>query len=89
MSLDTVREKINLLDNDIKRLLSERFECSKQVALIKKDQGLPIFHPEREQQILDDIKNAPYEYSDYICEVYKAIMDQSKQLQKNITLEKY
>ena len=84
MSLDKVRQDINEIDAQIKELLNKRFDCSQRVAEIKHKENLPIFHPEREQQILDSILESGGEYAEYICEIYKSIMEQSKALQKII-----
>ena len=59
-------------------------EYSSEVARIKKAEGLPIYHAEREQQILDRVKQIAGEgYSDYIIDIYRNIMAISRVLQND------
>ncbi|TFH86748.1 prephenate dehydratase [Billgrantia azerbaijanica] len=52
--LDALRERIDSLDNEILRLISERALCAKQVAEVKtqSDPGAVFYRPEREAQVL-------------------------------------
>ena len=52
MELKDVREKIDLLDDKLTALFVERMELSKQVALIKEKEGLPISNVKRERDII-------------------------------------
>lgn len=53
-NLDALRERIDNLDGEILRLISERAECAKQVAEIKtqSDPDAVFYRPEREAQVL-------------------------------------
>lgn len=48
-----LREQLDLIDAEILRLLSERMKLSKEIGLIKQDHNMPIFQPQRWQQVLD------------------------------------
>ncbi|MDR9440153.1 MAG: prephenate dehydratase [Halomonas sp.] len=52
--LEALRQRIDTLDNDILRLISERAACAQQVAEIKADHepGAVFYRPEREAQVL-------------------------------------
>ncbi|WP_043532207.1 prephenate dehydratase [Litchfieldella xinjiangensis] len=53
-SLDALRQRIDELDDNLLRLISERAECAKQVAEIKtsSDPDAVFYRPEREAQVL-------------------------------------
>ncbi|PAU79523.1 prephenate dehydratase [Halomonas salipaludis] len=53
-SLDALRERIDAVDSDILRLISERAACAKRVAEIKtqEDPDTVFYRPEREAQVL-------------------------------------
>ncbi|MDX1605690.1 MAG: prephenate dehydratase [Candidatus Competibacterales bacterium] len=57
-SLQALRARIDALDAELQRLLSERAECALEVARIKQDGGdRPLFYrPEREAQILRRVR---------------------------------
>ena len=52
MNLEQIRTRIDQLDREIARLLTERMEITNEVAAYKKANNLPIYHPEREQQVI-------------------------------------
>ena len=88
MSLDEIRVKIDDIDAQLIPLLKKRMECSLEVAKIKKAENLPIYHPGREQEILDRVKNtAGEQYGEYVSDIYRSIMEISRKLQ-NDTLSK-
>ena len=49
MKLDEIRNEIDKIDKELVPLLKARMNCSIKVAEIKKAEGLPIYHPGREQ----------------------------------------
>ena len=88
MSLEETRVKIDEIDRELIPLLKKRMECSLEVARIKKAENLPIYHPEREKQILDRVKEASGEqYGEYISKIYSNIMAVSREFQNDILSE--
>ena len=81
MSLDEIRKKINELDADLVPLLKARMECSLEVAKIKQAENLPVYHPQREKELLEKVAIAGEEYGDYIATVYRYMMGVSRALQ--------
>ena len=55
--LDAIRDRIDELDREIQRLISERATCARQVGLIKQAQGpeARYYRPEREARILREV----------------------------------
>ena len=82
MSLEEIRKDIDELDRELIPLLKKRMECSLKVAEIKKAEGLPIYHPAREQKILDRVNVAGGEYGRYIESVYRELMSVSREAQQ-------
>lgn len=81
MNLEDIRTKIDAIDKDLIRLLKARMDCSLEVANIKRAAGLPIYHPVREQEILNRVKDAGGEYGSYLTELYSLLMACSRELQ--------
>ncbi len=82
MSLDNIRKEIDAIDNELVPLLKKRMLCSLKVAEIKKQQNLPVLHPEREQAIIDKVYDAGGEFGSYIASVYREIMGVSREAQQ-------
>ena len=57
MTLDELREKIDSIDDTLLKLYNERMELVHQVGEVKNTTGAPIYRPEREQAILNRLKN--------------------------------
>lgn len=53
LSLDEIRVRINKLDSELVRLLNERSELVVDVGRLKREQGLPVYTPHREVEVLD------------------------------------
>ncbi len=82
MKLEDIRKDIDRIDKELVPLLKERMDCSLQVAEIKKAEGLPIYHPVREQEILDRVNEAGGKYGRYIESVYRELMSVSREAQQ-------
>jgi chorismate mutase len=53
MTLDALRNEIDALDTDIVRLLSKRASAAAQVGRAKREQGIVIRDPSREENVLN------------------------------------
>jgi chorismate mutase len=56
MSLSELREEIDGLNRQLVVLLGRRLKIAKEIARIKKKDGLPIFDPVREEKIKAEIR---------------------------------
>jgi len=56
MTLDELREKIDHIDDTLLKLYNERMDLVHQVGELKNTTGAPIYRPEREQAILQRLK---------------------------------
>lgn len=50
--LEEARESINRIDSEMARLFVERMHAAEQVARYKKEVGMPIFDPAREEEVI-------------------------------------
>lgn len=84
MELKEMREHIDQIDAKLLRLFQERMELSKQVARYKEERQLPVFHAEREQEILDKIAKESGELSPYAVSFFRELMSLSKEFQNRL-----
>ena len=49
--LEDFRERLDPIDEEIARLLGERFEICREVALFKSKRGIPMMQPERVAEV--------------------------------------
>jgi len=57
MTLDELRVKIDSIDDTLLKLYNERMDLVHKVGEVKNTTGAPIYRPEREQAILNRLKN--------------------------------
>ena len=81
MSLGDIRIEIDKIDKELVNLLKKRMDCSLKVAEIKRAEGLPVYHPAREKEILERVSFEGGDYGSHIAEIYKLLMECSRELQ--------
>lgn len=84
MSLEILRDEIDKIDNQLIELYQRRMELSKKVAAYKLENGMTIFHPEREKAILDSAEKKGGEYGKSARILYSTIMELSRALQHDM-----
>ena len=83
MSIEEKRQQIDSLDNQIIKLLNQRFSLTDEIGQLKKEKKLSVEQAGREQIIYDKIKRQSI-YADELVQIYEKIMSLSKQRQQNI-----
>ena len=84
MDLIEMRTEIDRINTEMLTLFIKRMELSKAIAEFKAANGLPILNAEREQKILDEMTAlVGDDLKDYVRELFKFLMDQSKDYQSN------
>ena len=83
--IEISRKKIDEIDSEIVRLFNERMKISGDVARYKKANGLPVYSPEREKELLEKIRAlSENDFSGYTEKLYSEILTVSKDYQKKI-----
>ncbi|GGI40429.1 bifunctional 3-deoxy-7-phosphoheptulonate synthase/chorismate mutase [Mammaliicoccus stepanovicii] len=83
--LEKLRERIEVINDEILALLSERGNIAKQIGEEKRKQGTRVFDPQREKEMLNhliDRNEGPYN-DNTIKQLFKEIFKASTDLQKS------
>lgn len=82
--LQTLRRKIDALDEKLVTLLNERSVCSVQIGKLKQEIGLAIHDPERERQIVQRIGRASKGPLSAVAlaRLFERILDESRRLER-------
>lgn len=88
MDLVSVREKIDAIDREIVTKLNERVRLAADVAHAKHEAGLPIYHPEREEQVLSGLEriNTGPLTGQAIRRIYREIISAMIALEKKLQI---
>ena len=88
MTLSEIRKHIDEIDGKLLGLLNERADFVHEVGLVKRKEGVSIYAPEREEQLLQSLlkrnKGRLPEVS--IRAIYREIMSASLALEKDLTI---
>jgi chorismate mutase len=87
LSLEALREEIDRIDEVIVRLLDRRARCAYAIGRIKREQGLPIYEPQREATVVAHVKELNIKLGGpldehAIARLYERIMDEARRIQR-------
>lgn len=84
MDISDWRKKIDEIDGQLVELLSSRARAAHEIGRLKRDVGMPIYEPDREQTVLTHVARAnPGPLSDReLVSIYERIMDVMRQIQQ-------
>jgi len=88
LSLQEIRKRIDEVDTKLLELLSQRADLVHEVGVLKKEAGLTIYSPEREEALLKGLeqKNKGRLPHSAIRAIYREIMSAALALEKNLTI---
>lgn len=81
---EALRKRIDALDADLVALLSERAACALEIGRLKEQLGLRIYQPEREKQVLSNVRAAnrgPLD-DDAVARLFERIIDEARRLER-------
>jgi chorismate mutase / prephenate dehydratase len=83
MGLETLRERLDIIDEQILSLLSERAKVIMQVADFKRHHNIPIYVPEREASIIERLRtiNPGPLPGDIIERIYRTVVEEMRKFE--------
>ena len=84
MDVSYWRARIDTIDRRLLELLNERVECVLRLSPLKRQAGLPVFSPKREQAVIEKLKKLNKgQLSDEAVErIFELIMAEMRALQE-------
>jgi chorismate mutase len=82
MGIEELRNQIDSIDNQILLLLNERAKLVLKMGSLKKEKGIPIYDPSRENSILARIKGrnkGPWD-NESLAKLFEKIIEESRKL---------
>jgi len=85
MDIADWRKKIDDLDRKIVQLMNERAQCAHEIGKLKRNSEMPIYEPDREKVIFDNIKrqNTGPLSQVQLRQVYERLVDVMRQIQRD------
>ena len=84
MQIAALRVKIDEMDEQIVRLISQRAEAATTIGQLKRDAELPVYEPRREEAVFENVRKInPGPLADAeLLHVYERIIDVMRTLQR-------
>ena len=84
-TLDDLRREIDRADEELVRLLNERARSVCEVGRLKKQQGVEVYQPDREKEVLAHVRDSAAEGPlgpDAVARLFERIIDESRRLER-------
>ena len=87
LTIEELRSRIDVIDEQLLRLLNVRVACAVEVGRLKHEAGLPIYQPEREAQVLARVRQSALELSgpltsDAVVRIFERIIDEARRAER-------
>ena len=87
LTIEELRSRIDVIDEQLVRLLNVRVACAVEVGRMKHEMGLPIYQPERESQVLGSVKQSATALSgpltaEAVVRIFERIIDEARRAER-------
>jgi chorismate mutase len=85
--IDELRRRIDVIDDQLLRLLNVRVACALEIGRLKHDAAMPIYDPEREKKVLAVVREAatklagPLE-AEAVVRIFERIIDEARRAER-------
>jgi chorismate mutase-like protein len=86
-NLDELRRNIDRVDEVLVRLLNERARWVCEIGQVKKAQGVEVYQPDREKDVLKHVREVASEGPlgpDAIARLFERIIDEARRLERRV-----
>src|SRR5712675_1929517 len=86
-TLDDLRKDIDRIDEVLVRLLNERARVACEVGRLKKEEGIAVYQPDREKQVLAHVRGIASEGPlgpEAISRLFERIIDEARRLERRV-----
>ena len=91
MTIEELRGRIDVIDDQLVRLLNVRVACAVEVGRLKHSAGLPIYQPEREAHVLASVRKAATDLAgpleaEAVVRIFERIIDEARRAERAASL---
>ena len=86
MTIDELRQRIDLMDEQLVTLLNMRATCAIEIGRLKRQLSLPVYQPEREAEVGRHVRAVTVRLGgplsgDAVARLFERIVDEARQLE--------
>jgi chorismate mutase len=91
LTIEDLRSRIDVIDEQLVRLLNVRVACAVEAGRLKHEAGLPIYQPEREAQVLASVRRSATELSgpleaEAVVRIFERIIDEARRAERQASV---
>jgi chorismate mutase len=88
-TIEDWRRRIDAIDRQLLELFNERSRCAMQIGRLKRAQGLPVYQPDREKDVLNNAERANAGPLDdtAIRRLFERVIDEARSLETREALQ--
>jgi chorismate mutase len=93
LTIEELRSRIDVIDEQLVRLLNVRVACAVEVGRLKHATGMPIYQPEREAQVLAGVRKSATELAgpltaEAVVRIFERIIDEARRAEREASLRR-
>ncbi len=87
MTIDELRSRIDVIDEQLVRLLNVRVACAVEVGRLKHEAGVPIYEPDREAQVLGRVRKSATDLAgpltaEAVVRIFERVIDEARRAER-------
>jgi chorismate mutase len=87
LSIEDLRSRIDVIDEQLVRLLNVRVACAVEVGRLKHEAGIAIYQPDRETQVLTRVKASATELAgpleaEAVVRIFERVIDEARRAER-------
>jgi chorismate mutase len=88
LTIEELRSRIDVIDEQLVRLLNVRVACAVEVGRLKHEAGLPVYQPQREAQVLGRVRQSATELAgpltaEAVVRIFERIIDEARRAERH------
>ena len=93
LSIEDLRNRIDLIDEQLVRLLNVRVACAVEVGRLKHEAGLPIYQPDREAQVLSRVRQSATALAgpltaEAVVRIFERVIDEARRAEREASTQR-
>jgi chorismate mutase len=87
LTIEELRGRIDVIDDQLVRLLNVRVACAVEVGRLKHEAGLPIYQPNREAEVLNSVRKSATDLAgpltaEAIVRIFERVIDEARRAER-------
>jgi chorismate mutase len=87
LTIEELRNRIDVVDEQLVRLLNVRVACAVEVGKLKHEAGLPVYQPDREAQVLAKVRRMATELAgpltaEAVVRIFERVIDEARRAER-------